>query len=152
LTGRRRPLPIRSSSSTADDLRDALLAHLEDLADLLHRHAFPIGDADRFVSFLAQLLPFPFQLALTLSIGRAEGFEAGLSLWRFSFRSCDLMIVKPITTNRLVRTPQSGFAEPCWEGAIGRPAGTLLQQICCYLLAPKLKSSAKTVDYLVRIV
>lgn len=91
-----------------DDLRDALMTHLQHRCNVGHRHAFPIGGPDRFVALLAKLLGLFLKLALALTVGRGKRFQLRLGLRRFSFRSCDLMIVKPIPANRFARTNPVG--------------------------------------------
>jgi hypothetical protein len=77
-----------------------LVTHLEHPSDVRHRHILPVGGTDGLVALLAQLLSLFLQLPLALAVSLGKGFETGFSLGGFSFRSCDLKIVKPIPANR----------------------------------------------------
>jgi hypothetical protein len=77
------------------------VTHGEHLGNGLHRQAVSMSLADGLVALNAQLLGFPFKPALPLRVGLGKDFQLRLGLGCFSFRSSDLMIVKPIPANRL---------------------------------------------------
>lgn len=84
-----------------DDLRHPLMAHVQRLGDVNHRHVFAVGSPDRLIAVFAELLGFGFELALPLGVGLREGFQTGPGLRCFSFRAGDCRIVRPISANRL---------------------------------------------------
>lgn len=95
-----------------DDLRHALVAHIEHRRDIGHRYVFSVRLTNGTIPFLTQFLGFGFQLTLKLAVGLGKGFKLGLRLGCFSFRASDPKIVGPIPASRLARTSISQGEAP----------------------------------------
>lgn len=78
----------------ADDLRDALVAHVQDLGDRLHRQVVLVGAADCLVALASELVLLSIELGLAALVVLGEGFEGGLGLGCLSFRASDWKIVR----------------------------------------------------------
>jgi hypothetical protein len=51
-------IPVARTELAADDLRNALVAHVEDGGDIGHRHVFPVGLSDGLITLLTKFLGF----------------------------------------------------------------------------------------------
>lgn len=87
--------------SASDDLRDALVAHAEDLGYSGHRQALAVRLADRFVAFRAERFVLPFQGFLALGVVLGEGAQAGTGFGGMAGSTGDAGIVRPISASRL---------------------------------------------------
>jgi hypothetical protein len=85
----------------SDDLRDALVAHLEHPGNLGHRQAFAIGGPYRLVAIRSQLLGPLLKLALQPRVFVGECRQAGFGLRCLAFASSDRRIVGSIPATRL---------------------------------------------------
>jgi hypothetical protein len=83
-----------------DDLRDALVAHLQHAGDLGHREFAPISGADRLIAVCTQLVGAVFKLTLALRVLLGEYRQAGFGLRCLAFAASDPGIVGTISASR----------------------------------------------------
>jgi len=85
----------------ADDLRNPLVAHVQDLCDVGHRQPVFVCLPDRLIAVGAQGLGRFSQLPLTPRVLIRKRGEVGASVGGLALRASDLTIVGLISANRL---------------------------------------------------
>jgi hypothetical protein len=91
---------VAGGGLASDDLRDALVAHLQHAGNFSHREFAAIGGADRLIAVRTQLGGAVFKLSLALGVLLGECRQAGFGLRCLAFAASDPGIVGTISASR----------------------------------------------------